>query len=90
VENKENIAKRKHNVTLENRRHALISGTEKVIDACPTVINLITSQGGLTVKGTELKIVSYSEADGNLTFTGEVSSLTYSGDKKPLLRRIFR
>lgn len=75
---------------LESRNHALITGVEKVVDACPTTINAITSEGGLTIKGANLKIVSYSEADGSLSFNGEVSSFVYSGGKKPLLRRLFR
>ena len=90
VENKENKIKPKHSITLESRKRALVTGVEKVVDASPTIINTVTSDGALVVKGNGLKIVSYSEADGCLTFEGEVSLMQYSGAKKPLLRRLFR
>ncbi len=81
--------KPKHNVTLESRRRALVTGVEKVVDASPSVINTVTSEGALSVRGSGLKIVSFSEADGTLTFEGTVDRMEYAAAKKPLLRRLF-
>lgn len=82
--------KPKHNVTLEARKRALVTGVEKVVDSDANAIDLITSEGALCIKGEGLKINSFSEADGTLTFEGRVDRLEYAGVKKPLLRRIFK
>ena len=82
--------KPKHNVTVESRKRALVTGVEKVVDSDANAINLVTSEGALAIKGEGLKINSFSEADGTLSFDGRVDRMEYAGVKKPLLRRIFK
>lgn len=82
--------KPKHNITIESRKRALISGVEKVVDSNANAINLVTSDGALCIKGDGLKINAFSEADGSLSFEGRVDRMEYVGAKQPLLRRIFK
>lgn len=84
------MEKKRHSITLESRNRALITGVEKVTDSSPAAINMVTSEGPLSVRGSELKINSFSVADGNLSFEGKVDKLEYASAKKPLLRRIFK
>lgn len=82
--------KPKHNITLESRKRALITGVEKVVDSDANTIDLVTSEGALCVRGEGLKINAFSEADGTMSFEGRIDRIEYAGAKKPLLRRIFK
>lgn len=75
------MEKKRHSITLESRNRALITGVEKVTDSSPTAINMVTSEGPLSVRGSELKINSFSVADGNLSFEGKVDKLEYASAK---------
>lgn len=86
----DNKIKPKHNVTMESRSHIHVTGVQKVVGSSDKWISLVTSDGALEVSGSELKITSFSEADGTLVFGGRVNKLEYAGEKKPLLKRIFR
>ena len=81
---------KKHSITIQSRTHALISGVEKVVDSTNSQINIVTVDGGLCIKGTDLKINSFSVNDGNLSFEGVVDRLEYIGKKTPLLKRLFK
>lgn len=86
----DNKIKPKHNITMESRSHVHVTGVQKVVSSSDRELSLITSDGALDVTGHELKITSFSEADGTLVFGGKVNKLEYAGEKKPLLKRIFR
>ena len=78
-----------HNITIENREHALISGVEKVVSANETSLLLKTGKGGLSITGSNLKINKFDIDSGTLCFTGTVNIIRYSGAKVPLIKRIF-
>lgn len=82
--------KPKHNITLESRSHALVTGVDKVVDASAKCITLSTSDGVCHIYGEGLQISAYSESDGTLTFGGRVDRWEYAAAKKPLLKRIFK
>ncbi len=82
--------KRPHSVRIENRSGGTVSGVEKLVSATADEIALITSEGGLTVTGADIKLERYSVEDGNLTFSGKVNAVKYSGAKVPLIKRIFK
>ncbi len=89
MENK-TAAKKPHSITLENRKRAIMTGVEKVISSNENCIMLETSEGGLTIAGTGLKINKYDVESGQLTFEGVVNKMQYSAAKAPLLKRIFK
>ncbi len=82
--------KKPHSITLENRKRALMTGVEKVISSNETAILLETSEGGLTVAGTGLKINKFDAETGQLTFEGTVNKMQYSAAKEKFIKRIFK
>lgn len=85
-----NKVKKQHILELTNRANATISGVEKVISSSDTCLNLATSEGGLTILGSNFKINKFSALDGTLSFDGVINSLKYSAAAVPLLKRIFK
>lgn len=79
-----------HGFKFDERQNGFISGVQKVVGASGTTLNLVTVKGDLVITGKDLKIVKYDEADGNLSFTGDIDSFKYSGAKVPLLKRLFK
>lgn len=86
----EKTVKRPHAVRIENRTDGTVSGVEKLISSSADALSLVTSEGALTICGTDLKLERYSVEDGNLAFSGKVNSLKYAGAKVPLAKRIFK
>lgn len=82
--------KKIHSITIDSRRKGLVSGVDKVVSSCDTTIVLITSDGGLTIIGKELKINKFSIDDGALSFEGTIDTLKYTAAKTPLLKRLFK
>lgn len=89
MENK-TVSKKPHSITLENRKRALMTGVDKVISSNENCILLETSEGGLTVSGSGLKINKFDAESGQLTFEGTVNKMQYSAAKLPLAKRIFK
>ena len=83
-------AEKRHTVTIDGRKRAVVDGVGKVISSSAEEICLVTSRGGLTVRGRELKINSFSEESGILSFDGEVAKIEYDKVKQPFFRRIFK
>ena len=73
-----------------SRKRATFTGVEKVIASCETSLNLITACGNLTVSGEKLKIIKFDSDSGMLEFEGNINSLKYSGERQPLIKRIFK
>lgn len=86
----EKKVRRPHAVRLEGRTGGFVSGVEKLVSATADALSLVTSEGGLTITGADLKLEKYSVEDGNLTFSGRVNALKYAGAKVPLVKRIFK
>ncbi len=77
-----------HSLTLDNRNKCNLSGVTKVVSATENCIVLQTSLGQLIINGTTLKLTSFSQTNGTLSFQGEVSALKY-GSKTSALKKIF-
>ncbi len=65
------------------------SGIEKVIGATEGCITAQSNCGLLTVVGANLKLTAFSQSNGTLAFTGEITSIKY-GNKTSTLKRIFK
>ncbi|SHK21662.1 sporulation protein YabP [Paramaledivibacter caminithermalis] len=83
MEERKNVSNRSHNVILENREKMSISGVEHVKSFDPTIIILITVQGNITIRGSELDIKKLNLDDGNLSIEGYINSIVYS-DKEDI------
>ena len=79
-----------HSVTMTDRKKAAMTGVSKVDSSDATEIVVTTCLGKLVVNGTELKIIKFDDADGNLTLCGNIDTLKYAQNKPPLLKRIFK
>lgn len=82
--------KKEHSVTMLNRAKISMTGIEKVVNSSPTQLNVISSEGALTILGKELKIEQFSVSDGTLELTGSLDSVKYMAAKTPVLKRIFK
>lgn len=90
METKPAPIKKEHFVHIDNRSKASMNGVNKVISSCDNTILLDTSEGGLTVLGSSLKIVKFDAVIGELSFEGVINRLTYSAAKEPLMKRLFK
>ncbi len=82
-----------HSLILENRKSLTATGVSNVDSFDEQMVVAYTDLGELVIKGSNLNINSLSIETGELTLTGEISSMTYNADTRPsggLLSRIFR
>lgn len=85
-----------HRLMLLNRETATISGVKDVLAFDVSEILLETTEGMLSVKGSDLHVNRLTLEKGEVDVTGKIDSLTYSevsGFKKPgesFLNRLFR
>lgn len=79
-----------HSITLENRSKLIISGVLDVIGFDDETVLMETELGQLTVKGQNLKVLSFTVEVGTISVEGTVSALVYTGTtKKGALKRLF-
>lgn len=96
LEERKNVRNRSHNLVLENREKMSVSGVEHVTSFDPSIIILVTVQGNMTIKGSELDIKKLNLDDGNLSIKGYVDSIVYtdkqdmSSKGKGLLGKMFK
>jgi len=79
-----------HTITLEARSKAILTGVENVLGASEEIVNLITSEGTLSLFGKGLKIQKFNIDDGSLSLVGTIDCIKYAAVKAPLLKRLFR
>ncbi len=70
-----------HHVVLEERRHLTVSGVEDVERFDENTIVLSTSQGDMTITGSDLHIEKLSLDGGDLKVEGEIEALVYEENK---------
>ncbi len=75
---------------MTDRKKASLSGVKKVDSSNATELILTTALGRLEIRGNELKIVKFDESSGDLSLTGNIDSIKYTGAKQPLIKRIFK
>ena len=83
LEERKIVRNRSHNLVLENREKMSVSGVEHVTSFDPSIIILVTVQGNMTIKGSELDIKKLNLDDGNLSIQGYVDSIVYT-DKQDM------
>lgn len=79
-----------HGINMSDRKKASLTGVVRVDSSNETEISLTTCMGRLIITGSELKIVKFDDADGNLSFCGNIDCMKYAQAKVPLLKRIFK
>ena len=81
-----------HNLIIEQRKKANMSGIEEVRGCDEETVVLQTVKGTLTIKGEGLNILSFSKSSGELLMDGVITALAYSDDDrgKGLFRRILK
>lgn len=84
-------AKAPHILTLDNRHELRATGVSNVDSFDEQTVVAYTSLGQLIIRGENLHIEKLSVETGELTLTGNVSSLAYAGEEKHGgLSRLFR
>jgi len=93
----EEIHGQSHQLTFADRKNGTITGVVDVVSFDPNTILLETTQGMLTVKGTELHVSRLHLEKGEVDVEGRFVSLIYSDDgnfkrkqKGSLLGRMFQ
>jgi len=81
---------RSHSFTIENRKKAQVTGVNKVIAATSSRLSLDTSMGGLIIEGADLSIGKFSDADGTLSFDGNMSNIKYVAAPSSLVKKLFK
>ena len=76
-------AKTPHSLILENRKSLTATGVSNVDSFDEQTVVAYTDLGELVIKGNGLNINSLSIETGELTLTGEVSSMRYNPDTRP-------
>ena len=93
TEEKKIVGKTPHSVILENRKAFTATGVSNVDSFDEQTVVAYTDLVELVIKGNGLNINSLSIETGELTLTGEVSSMTYNSDTRPsggFFSRLFR
>jgi len=67
-----------HNVIIENRKKAVMTGVKDVESYNDSEMIIITEAGNLKLKGKGLELIKISTETGDLEITGEITSLQYS------------
>lgn len=82
----------KHNINIENRKKAVISGVTDVIEFSADAIDVITRMGNLSIRGNDLKIGGFNADVGELEISGLIVAFVYTTDtkKSSLFSRIFK
>ncbi len=67
-----------HKIEMEGRENLRVCGVEDVDSFDENEIRIYTTEGLLTVKGSDLHMSHLNVEDGNLTVEGEIDGLNYS------------
>lgn len=80
-----------HSLTLDNRSKLSLTGVEDVLGFNEETVNLNTSMGDLTVKGSDLHINKLNLDTGEVEIDGRVNFLQYTQNKsdKGFMQRLF-
>ena len=68
------------NIILENRKKATVSGVKDMLRYSDEEAVLLTALGKLTIRGTNIKIVSFNTETGDMFITGSIYALVYTDD----------
>lgn len=81
-----------HNIIIENRKQTVISGVKEVDNYSAEAIELVTEMGNLSIRGTDLKILSFSTEKGDIVISGLIVAFVYTTDTKKsgFVSRLFK
>ena len=79
-----------HKVVLENRNNLCITGIDKVDNVSPTHFSCITMNTKMHIEGQDMQVVKLDVEQGVVEITGQIDSIRYSGEKKSLIKRLFK
>ncbi|MDR3310629.1 MAG: sporulation protein YabP [Oscillospiraceae bacterium] len=82
-----------HNLTIEGRRRAAVSGVTDVESFDENEIVMTTTMGTLVLRGEELRIGRLSLDTGDVVVEGSVGKVEYEDNVRPeggLFRRLFK
>lgn len=82
-----------HSVIIDSRKKLNISGVRDVESFDDETITLKTAMGDMTVKGENLKIISFNTETSDLLAEGKIHAVVYMSDAKKsqsIISRIFR
>ena len=82
MENKDIKKQLPQHIILENRKHLTISGVEDMINFDENTISVITNLGNLLIKGSDLKINTFSVEIGDIIIDGNIDNISYTNNKK--------
>lgn len=71
-----------HNVILESRQRAGVSGVREVISFDENEVVMETNRGMLTISGENLHVEKLSLDIGELTLEGEIDAVVYADDQR--------
>lgn len=82
----------KSTLNLEDRKRLTVTGVRSMGAATPSCVACRTGLGDLTVKGSQLHILKFSQEEGLLIVDGNVDSIAYAAaqDKKPFWKRMWK
>lgn len=75
-------------LTLENQRKLTLTGVESVESFSDTAILLTVGGKKVTIGGEKLKVLSFSQGNGNFSVNGEIDSVKFGGSRK--LSKLFQ
>lgn len=96
MEDLNNLNKRTHKLTMNNRRNCNISGVNDVLSFDVKEVLLETELGMLMLKGSDLHISRLTLDKGEVDVEGKIDSLTYSENDtfskkgESLINRLFK
>lgn len=76
--NQQQSAKKQNNIIMENRKNLSVSGITDMGNFDDKTVTAYTDLGMLTVKGSGLHISRLSVETGELSVSGEISTVAYS------------
>ena len=79
-----------HKIILENRKNLSLSGIDKVNTITPTELNVQINGTSLVVEGEGMEIVKLDVDAGIVEVSGQINALRYLGEKKSILKRLFK
>lgn len=82
-----------HNIILEQRNKLMLSGVSEVETFEEDNVQLKTTKGALTIRGSGMRMESYQSEVGDLTMHGNIYALVYMNDtgaKEGFFKRLFK
>lgn len=89
------IIENKGDIDIIDRKRIHITGISEVINFNEEEINLVTTLGGLNIKGENLKMNKLDVNNGEISIMGIINSLTYKNyknvnKKDSIIERLFK